>query len=103
MSRVQDGRAVRNEEAGRAAMIQVFYKSQSEPITKNTPFRVLVLDTDDAGQWHVVLGEGIEWGRKSQPIEKIPVKDFDEGKPVFDRLYNRVQRSGRRPYRPQED
>ena len=39
-------------------MIQVFSKSLSEPITINTPFRVLVLDTDVAGQWHVVLGEG---------------------------------------------
>lgn len=103
MSRVQEGRAVRDKEAGRAAMIQVFYKSQPEPIAINTPFRVLVLDTDDAGQWHVVLGEGIEWGRKSKPIEDIPVKDFDEGKPVFDRLYNKVQRSGWRPYRPHED
>ena len=45
-------------------MIQVFSKSLSEPITINTPFRVLVLDTDVAGQWHVVLGEGIEWGRE---------------------------------------
>lgn len=83
-------------------MIQAFYKPNSEPITKHTPFRVLVVDHDEHNQWHVVLVEGTEWGAQSEPIDNIPVKDFDDGKPVFDRLYRYNLKSGWMPYSPQE-
>lgn len=80
-------------------MIQAFY--QIEPIVRNTPFRVLELSKDGTGYWRVVLRGGAEWGKTGEILKVVRVNGYDDGKPVFDRMYRDAQKSGWRPYVPQ--
>jgi hypothetical protein len=81
-------------------MIQAFY--QSKPV-RDTPYRELVLEHEDGKGWHVLLLGGTEWGaKKASTISDNPVKDFDEGKVVYDRIFGELRDSGWRTYTPYE-
>jgi hypothetical protein len=79
-------------------MMQAFY--QSKPI-QDTPYRQLSLDYDEG--WHVQLFGGIKWGAKGKNIlQNVPVRDFDEGREVYDKMFVELQNSGWRAYTPYE-
>ena len=81
-------------------MHQAFYKSKP---TRDTPYRQLSLTTDDVGAWRVQMTGGARWGAEhKQIIATIPVEDFDDGLPQYDRLYLDLTREGWRPYAPQQ-
>ena len=81
-------------------MHQAFFKSKP---TRDTPYRQLSLTTDDAGNWRVQLTGGTNWGAEhKQVFSTFSVADFDDGVPVYDRLYLEITREGWRPYIPQQ-
>jgi hypothetical protein len=82
-------------------MIQAFYMSKPE---KDTPYRELVLEYDDSIGWHVLHLGGTKWGRESRnpPLDEVLVKDFEEGKVVYDKMFAELCDSGWRPYTPYE-
>ena len=82
-------------------MIQAFYMSKPE---KDTPYRELVLEYDDSIGWHVFHLGGTKWGRESRnpPLDEVLVKDFEEGKVVYDKMFAELCDSGWRPYTPYE-
>jgi len=82
-------------------MIQAFY--QTEP-QRYTPYRELVLKHDVGKGWHVLVLAGTEWGAGKSTIDsEDSVKDFDDGKIVYDRKFRELQNSGWRPYSPYQD
>jgi hypothetical protein len=53
----------------------------------------LVLEHDD--EWHVLLLGGTKWGTKERnTLETVPVKDFDEGKEVYDKMFVELREDG---------
>ena len=84
-------------------MIQAFY--QTKPV-QDTPYRQLSLMADNNGQWRVKVSGGTKWGipgREDREIlHDIPVAGFDEGIPVYNRLFNELEEQRWRPYTPQE-
>jgi hypothetical protein len=82
-------------------MIQAFYQSTPK---RDTPYKRLEVKDDRERGWLVRLSSGVEWGRENSTVEsETPVKDIDEGKTVFDRLFLELMQAGWHPYSPQED
>lgn len=82
-------------------MIQAFYRTEPQ---RHTPYRELVLKHDVEKGWRVILLAGTEWGAGKSTVEsEDSVKDFDDGKTVFDRKFRELQNSGWRPYSPYQD
>lgn len=78
-------------------MIQAFY--QSEP-DQDTPYRELSLHHDGNGWW-VRHSAGEKRGPASTVLSEISVKNFDEGRELFNNLYNELAQAGWKPYNPQ--
>jgi len=83
-------------------MLSVFY--QRKP-AHDTPYRTLRLWRDSEKGWCVRLtgGTKFEPGGDSEALKEELVKDWSEGKIVFDELYSELTGAGWRPYSPQED
>jgi hypothetical protein len=82
-------------------MIQAFYQATPK---RDTPYKELILTHDRTGGWLVRLLSGLEWGAENSTVEsETPVKDFDEGKTVYDRLFGDLMGAGWRPYSPYEN
>ena len=81
-------------------MIQAFYRMKPE---RNTPYRELVLRNDEAKGWRVLLLSGERWGRDAANVlSEVSVKDFDEGKAEYDKIFRGLTDAGWKPYSPQE-
>jgi len=81
-------------------MIQAFY--QTNPV-QDTPYRELVLEHEEGKGWHVLLLGGTKWGaRGATTVSDDPVADFDNGKIVFDRIFEELRGHGWRAYTPYE-
>lgn len=79
-------------------MIQAFYQTEPE---QDTPYQQLTLSHFNGTGWAVRHAAGENWGRENSTVVKeYPVKDFDEGKVVFDRLYREFMDAGWMPYSP---
>jgi hypothetical protein len=83
-------------------MIAVFYQRTPEV---DTPYKELILKHDQTKGWVVRLFAGTKWWPKEEStVEREDlVKDWDEGKTMFDQVFNEVVNSGWRLYTPQED
>lgn len=83
-------------------MLQAFY--QTETPDRDTPYRTLRLMHDVEKGWLVVQRSGTEWGPGKGKVEsETLVKDWDEGKVVYDRLFRELMEAGWMPYTPQLD
>lgn len=81
-------------------MIQAFYQSKPE---RDTPYRQLSLEYDGVDGWCVLLAGGTKWGAKGMIVmNKILVKDFDDGKEEYDKIYAQLQQARWKPYSPYE-
>lgn len=81
-------------------MIQSFYKQT--PV-RDTPYRELYLGTEfqNGEHWEVRLLGGTKWGSEHGTVLRvIKVKDFDEGKPIYDGIYRELRAEGWKPYHP---
>lgn len=81
-------------------MIQAFYQVKPE---RDTPYRELLLKHDDEKGWLVILLGGEKWGKdNANALAEVSVRDFDEGKAEYDKVFRQLSESGWRPYSPYE-
>jgi hypothetical protein len=79
---------------------QSFYQTAPK---RDTPYRELLLTHTEEKGWHVRLSAGTEWGRgKGTVLREESVQDFDNGKPLYDQLFNELVAAGWKPYSPIE-